>query len=99
MKVNNISILTQKGMISNELLVLISNLTLEELIAIKIELSASNLNNKLYGIPIWKAIPNIAREALFKVAHSITKSNLEGARFLGLTNEEYYVKMRKYGIK
>jgi hypothetical protein len=49
MKVNNINSLTQKEMISNELLLLINNLTLEELIAIKIELSANHLNNKMYG--------------------------------------------------
>ena len=87
MKVNNINSLTQKEMISNELLLLINNLTLEELIAIKIELSANHLNNKMYGLALWKKMPNITKEALIRVTYKITKSNIEGARFLGLNLE------------
>lgn len=99
MKVNNINSLTQKEMISNELLLLINNLTLEELIAIKIELSAKHLNNKMYGFPIWKAMPNITKEALLKVTHSITNTYSEGARFLGIEIENYIINLKKYGIK
>ena len=51
-KINNINSLTQNGILNNELLVLISNLTLEDLIAIKIELSATHLKNRLYGLDI-----------------------------------------------
>jgi len=99
MKVNNINSLTQKHMISNELLVLISNLTLEDLIAIKIELTASNLKNKMYGLLLWKKMPNITKEALLRVADSITTSKNEGARFLGLDLENYLMFRKKYDIK
>jgi hypothetical protein len=98
MKVENINTLSHKGLVSNELLILISNLTLEQLIAIKIELSASELNNKLYGIPIWKTMPYITREALLKVTHSICSSYAEGCRFLGLDQETYKKHLLSYGI-
>ena len=99
MKVNNINSLTQKDMISNELLILISNLTLEDLIAVKIELTASNLNNKMYGLALWKKMPNITKEALIRVTHKITKSNIEGARFLGLNLENYLGYLKDYCIR
>ena len=41
--------LTHEGVVSNDLLVLINNLTLEDLIAIKLELSCAYLKNRLYG--------------------------------------------------
>ncbi len=55
-KINNKSIinkLTHEGVVSQDLLVLINNLTLEDLIAIKLELSCALVRNKLYGIDFW----------------------------------------------
>lgn len=97
-EVNNINSLTQKGILSNELLVLISNLTLEDLIAIKIELSANHLKNRLYGLDIWKKIDYITKEALMRVAVSCTKSNSEGARFLGMTLSSYKDNLQKFNL-
>jgi hypothetical protein len=42
--------LTHEGVVSQDLLVLINNLTLEDLIAIKLELSCALVKNKLYGL-------------------------------------------------
>mgnify|MGYP003678228625 FL=1 len=61
-KINNINSLTQKGIVSKELLVLISNMTLEDLIAIKLELSSTHLKNRLFGLDIWKKIDYIIKE-------------------------------------
>jgi len=97
-KTNNIYSLTQKGILSNELLVLISNMTLEDLIAIKIELSSSHLKNRLFGLDIWKKIDYITKEALMRVAISCTKSNSEAARFLGITLNDYRLKLQKFNM-
>jgi len=97
-KTNNIYSLTQKGILSNELLVLISNMTLEDLIAIKIELSSSHLKNRLFGLDIWKKIDYITKEALMKVAISCTKSNSEAARFLGITLNDYRLNLQKFNM-
>ena len=40
--------------INDETLVIINTFTIEDLLAIKLELSANNLNNRLYGLDIWK---------------------------------------------
>ncbi|MGI9312708.1 MAG: hypothetical protein ACR2O9_04135 [Alphaproteobacteria bacterium] len=97
-KTNNIYSLTQKGILSNELLVLISNMTLEDLIAIKIELSSSHLKNRLFGLDIWKKIDYITKEALMRVAISCTKSNSEAARFLGITLSDYRLNLQKFNM-
>jgi len=97
-KTNNIYSLTQKGILSNELLVLISNMTLEDLIAIKIELSSSHLKNRLFGLDIWKKIDYITKEALMRVAISCTESNSEAARFLGITLNDYRLNLQKFNM-
>ena len=98
LKTNNIHSLTQKGILSNELLVLISSLTLEDLIAIKIELSSLHLKNRLFGLDIWKKIDYITKEALMRVGISCTKSNSEAARFLGITLSDYRINLKKFNM-
>ena len=66
----------------------VSNLTLEELIGVKLELAARTINGKLYGIPIWRNLPNIAKDAALKYAVSATRSQQEAARFLGISVRE-----------
>jgi hypothetical protein len=69
-KINNKSIinkLTHEGVVSQDLLVLINNLTLEDLIAIKLELSCALVRNKLYGIDFWSNSCYIIREAFLLV--------------------------------
>ena len=86
-------------LLSNELLVLISNLTLEDLIAIKIELASSHLKNRLYGLDIWKKMDYITKEALLRVSVSCTTSYSEGARFLGITLDNYRKNLDKFDVK
>tara|TARA_R110000824_G_scaffold73623_2_gene187441 strand:+ start:1374 stop:1688 length:315 start_codon:yes stop_codon:yes gene_type:complete len=97
-KTNNINSLTQKGLLNNELLVLISNLTLEDLIAIKIELASLHLKNRLYGLDIWKKMNYITKEALLRVAISCTKSNSEASRFLGISLDSYRKNLQKFNM-
>ena len=97
-RTNNINSLTQKGLLSNELLVLISNLTLEDLIAIKFELSANHINNRPYGFDIWRKSSYIIKEALLKFALSTTNSKKDAARFLGLTYSEFKKAIKQYKV-
>jgi len=90
--------LTYNNLISNDLLVLISNLTLEDLIAIKLELACANLKYRLYGLDIWRRSDYIVKEALLKFAISTSKSKIDAARFLGLTYSEFSAQYDKYDI-
>ena len=78
--------------------VFISNLSLEDLIALKLELAGKPVNGKLFGIPIWKSVPFIVREALLKTAISICKTRHESAAFLGIHPDKLDRLLRKYSI-
>jgi len=81
--------LKNTNMITDKELVTIGNITLEDLIAIKFELSASNTKNRMYGFDIWKRSDYIIKESIIKFAISATKSKKDAARFLGLTYKEF----------
>ena len=77
--------LRKDGKSSEEFEILFNNLSLEEVIGLKLELaSKSSFNGKLYGVPIWYSIPSIVKDAVLKYALSATRSKREAARFLGL---------------
>jgi hypothetical protein len=91
--------LKAQNLLNDSLLVCINNLTLEDLIAIKLELSARHLNNRPYGFDIWRKSGYIIKEALLKFAVSTTHSKKDAARFLGLTYSEFKKVMRKYKVE
>tara|TARA_B100001250_G_scaffold407402_1_gene428090 strand:+ start:1595 stop:1942 length:348 start_codon:yes stop_codon:yes gene_type:complete len=77
----------------------IGDMSLEDLIAVKLELSAANMNNRPYGFDIWRNSIYIIKEALLKFAISTTKSKKDAARFLGLTYTEFKKVMKTYKVK
>ena len=81
--------LKKENKINDNNLVCINNLSIEDLIAVKFELSAGHLNNRLYGFDIWHRSNHIMKEAILKFAVSATKSKKDAARFLGLTYGEF----------
>tara|TARA_R110002020_G_scaffold100489_1_gene237503 strand:+ start:50 stop:391 length:342 start_codon:yes stop_codon:yes gene_type:complete len=85
--------------LQDDLLININKLSLEDLIAVKLELSANNINNRLYGFDLWKQTNNIVKEALLKFAVSTTNSKKDAARFLGLTYMEFKRALKKYEVK
>jgi len=90
--------LKAKNLIDDSLLVCINSLTLEDLIAIKLELSANHINNRPYGFDIWRKSSYIIKEALLKFALSTTNSKKDAARFLGLTYSDFKKAIRKYEV-
>ena len=90
--------LKAKNLLNDSLLVGINNLTLEDLIAIKLELSANHLNNRPYGFDIWRKSSYIIKEALLKFALSTTNSKKDAARFLGLNYTDFKKAIKKYKV-
>ena len=76
----------------------INQLTLEELIAIKLESAARFVNNKLYGFPIWKSLHYVCREAALLFALSSTRSLNDAASFLGITSQDMQENIKKFNI-
>ena len=81
---------------NEEFEVMLSNLSLEEIIALKLEISTKPVNKRLYGIPIWNSLKDISRDAAFKYAYSATRTQVEAMRFLGLKPNRFQKLKNKY---
>jgi DNA-binding protein Fis len=77
---------------------ILSNLTLEELITAKLELSARSLNGKLFGYPIYKNVQHIVREALVRFSLHFCRSQEKAANLLGLNVREFKSYIKKHGL-
>lgn len=85
--------------ITEEFEVMLSNLTLEELIAIKLETSSRKIGKGLFGIPIMNLVQDIVRDALFKFALSAARSNSEAASILGTTKRNFEIHLQRHQTK
>ena len=66
--------LEEQGLINNQLLILISSISLEDLIALKLEIACNEVNEKLLGFDIWRNLKPIVQESVLKFAISTRKS-------------------------
>jgi hypothetical protein len=94
-----IKYLKNQNIVDDPTLAKINSLTLEDLIAVKLELSANHINNRLYGFDFWRQSHYIVKEALLKFAISTTNSKKDAARFLGLTYLEFRRVLESYKVK
>ena len=79
--------------------VMLSALTLEELLGLKLECASRLTNGKLYGFNLWFNIVDIVKEALFNAVISITSTNKEASRVLGINLTTFKKLKKKYKIK
>lgn len=77
----------------------INNIALEDLIAIKLELTTRYLCGKYYGMPLWRVTKLTVVDAMLKTALSISRSKKEAARFLGLDYSDFHKMLKKYKTK
>ena len=75
----------------------LAGLSLEEVIALKLELATKETKGKFYGFPLWKKIPFIVKDALLKAAVSGSTTRREAARFLGISYPAMKTNLRNYG--
>ena len=70
--------LREKGRVNENFLNTVSDLTLEELIVLKLEMSSKMMRGKLYNFPIWYTMPSICRDACMLFARTCcnTKSDM-----------------------
>lgn len=90
--------LRQEGKTNEQFEILLNNLTLEEVIAIKLELSSRTLKSPLYGLPIWKHLPEIVEDAVLMYAISINRTPFEAAAYLGMTPYKFHRLCKKYRL-
>ena len=90
--------LRENRKINPEFEVRLASLTLEELIALKLELAAKNVRGKLYGFPIWNTSTYIIKDSLIKFALSATNSHREAANLLDINVSELKKFIKKYKV-
>jgi len=85
--------------INEDFLDVMSSLTLEELIGLKLEQASRLLSGKLFNFPIYKAMPEICRNAMFKWVVSVSETKKEAARVLGIDRSDYLKLEKKHKIE
>ena len=90
--------LIDDGVASEELLVLFNSISLEDIIALKLELSSKILKNRFYGFDIWRNSGYIVKDALLKFAISNTNSKNDAARFLNLDYSSFSRLIKKFKV-
>jgi len=91
--------LRHSGKTNDSFEMMISNLKLEELIALKLEISARSLRGKLFGFPIWNSTFHIVKNALINFALSSASSQKEAANILGLSLSEFRKSIKQFKIR
>lgn len=99
---NNYSIskiLREKGKSNDYFEILLANLSLEELISLKLELAYKAIGFPLLGYPIWKSMNYLCKEALLRYSLTATGSKRQAARLLGLRQVNFFKLLKKYKIR
>lgn len=71
--------LNREKKINSNFETILNSLTLEEIIALKLELAASHVNHKLYGFPILKSLKFLVRESCIMFALSVSRTAKDAA--------------------
>ena len=91
--------LKQDQRITEEFEIGLSMLSLEEIIALKLELASKTIGHKLYGMPIFKSVKELVNDALLKFALSAAPSKKEAAAMLGLSPKDFRTYLKKYNTE
>ena len=83
---------------NDEFEIMLSQLTLEEVIGLKLELASKTLDGRLFGLPIWASLHGIVQDAVLKYTFSASRTQGEAMRFLGLKKVEMHKLLKKYNI-
>ena len=78
--------------------IMLSSLTMEELIGLRLELAARSVNHKLYGMNLWHSIQDIVKDGVLKYAYSASRTKGEAAAFLGVDLSSFKKLLKKYNI-
>ena len=91
--------LRREGKTTEEFEVMLASLSLEEAIAIKLELATRAAGGLLYGLPLWNSLPTITKDAILKYTYSATRTQKEAMHFLGLSKSDFKKLINKYRIE
>jgi hypothetical protein len=79
--------------------ILLNNLTLEEIIALKLELGYKAIGFPLLGFPVWKSISHIVKESLLLYSITATDTKMDAIRLLGIDPKKFFKLLKRYKIE
>lgn len=91
--------LLKEEKINERFLAVINQLSLEEVIAVKLEVAAKASGGDVFGIPLWHSLRDICRDAVLKFALSAARTKAEAASFLGLNIFSFKSYLKKYDVR
>jgi hypothetical protein len=90
--------LKKEKKVTDEFEIMLANLTLEETIALRLELASRSVGYMMYGLPLWGALTNITRDAVLKYVISASRSRTEAARVLGIDRIKLHKLYKKFDL-
>ncbi len=90
--------LREEGKSNEAFEVMLSALTLEEVIGLKLESASRLTDGKLYGFNLWSNTVALVKEALFNAVITMANTNKEATRILGINEETLKTLKKKYKI-
>jgi N-glycosylase/DNA lyase len=90
--------LKSEGKIDEKFKAMLSALTMEEVIGLRLELAAKVVNYKLYGINMWHSLPDIIKESVLTYVYSAGRTKGEMASFLGIDKASLKKLLKKYNV-
>jgi hypothetical protein len=88
--------LKKESRINEDTLNVISELRLEELIAVKLELSAKASGGKLYNFPLWHSLSEVCKDACVIFATTCCTTKRDMSNMLGVSYEYFVTNFKKY---
>ena len=89
----------KKKRVDDQFLSILSTLSIEEIISLKLELSAKLIKHKFYNFPIWRSLPSICKDATLRFVLSASQSKRDGARMLGIDIREFDKLLKRYNTE
>lgn len=96
---NLIKKLRTEGKSNEQFETMLSALSLEEVIALKLDLSFKNIGFYMCNLPLWSNASEIMKDAMIKFAFSASSTTAEAARLLGISPKKFYSFIKKYEVK
>ena len=93
-----VNVLREQGKLNEQVETAIHNLTLEDLIVVKLELSTRTQKSPLFGMPLYDMLETIVAEAMMKYAVSVTTTPSEAAASLGIALDTLRKNMHQFKI-
>lgn len=91
--------LKRENKITSDFEIMLNNLTLEDIIALKLEYSINVSGTPIYGLQLAKSLRYVCKEALYKLALSATRSKNSAARFLGVSENDFRQELKRMRIE